>query len=96
MSTDTMTVHLQLPRDLLGALDVPELGLEARLRELIALELFREGRISAGKGAELLGISKYAFVQLLSRHGLNYFTESPEELATQLADLDRLFDQSSS
>ena len=52
----TMTVALELPRDLLGALEVPQTQLEARLRELIALELFREGRISSGKGAELLGM----------------------------------------
>ena len=34
---------MDLPRDLLGALDVPGAQMEARLRELIALELFREG-----------------------------------------------------
>lgn len=50
----TMTVSLDLPRDLLGALDVPLTDVEVRLRELIALGLFREGRISSGKGAELL------------------------------------------
>ena len=48
----TLTVALNLPRDLLGALDIPQVQLETRLRELIALELFREGRISSGKGAE--------------------------------------------
>jgi len=54
----TLTVALDLPRDLLGVLDVPHAQLETRLRELIALELFREGRISSGKGAELLVASK--------------------------------------
>ena len=60
------------------------------MRELIALELFREGRISSGKGAELLGISKLAFVQLLSQHGIDYFTESPEELKAEVAVLGQL------
>ncbi|MGC9357774.1 MAG: UPF0175 family protein [Anaerolineae bacterium] len=86
----TMTVALELPRDLLGALEVPQTQMEARLRELIALELFREGRISSGKGAELLGISKLAFVQLLSQHGINYFTESPEELEAEVTMLEQL------
>lgn len=35
----TLTVSLDVPRDLLGALEVPREQLEARLRELIALEL---------------------------------------------------------
>jgi predicted HTH domain antitoxin len=85
-----MKVALELPRDLLGALEVPQTQMEARLRELIALELFREGRISSGKGAELLGISKLAFIQLLSQHGIDYFTESPEELKTEVAMLEQL------
>ena len=82
---DTLTVTLEFPRDLLGALEVPQTEMEARLRELIVLELFREGRISSGKGAELLGISKLAFVQLLSRHGIDYFTASPEELEAEVS-----------
>lgn len=86
----TMKVALELPRDLLGALEVPQTQMEARLCELIALELFREGRISSGKGAELLGISKLAFIQLLSQHGIDYFTESPEELKTEVAMLEQL------
>jgi predicted HTH domain antitoxin len=85
-----MTVALELPRDLLGALEVPQAQMEARLRELIALELFREGRISSGKGAELLGVSKLAFIQLLSQHGIDYFTESPEELKAEVAMLEQL------
>lgn len=36
----TLTVAVELPRDLLGALEVPQTQMEARLRELIALELF--------------------------------------------------------
>lgn len=86
----TLTVALELPRDLLGALDVPRTQMEVRLRELIALELFREGRISSGKGAELLGVSKLAFIQLLAQHGVDYFAESPEELTAEVAILEQL------
>jgi predicted HTH domain antitoxin len=89
----TLTVSLELPRDLIGALEVPEIHLETRLRELIALELFREGRISSGKGAELLGVPKWGFIQLLAQYGLNYFTESPEELVAEVATLEWLLDK---
>ena len=41
----TLTVALDLPRDLLGALDAPQARLEAPLRELIALH---EARGSPG------------------------------------------------
>jgi predicted HTH domain antitoxin len=58
----TLTVSLDLPWDLLRAFDVSEVQLETRLRELTAVELFWERRISCGKGAKLLGISKGEFI----------------------------------
>jgi len=89
----TLTVALDLPRDLLGVLDVPQAQLETRLRELIALELFREARISSGKGAELLGVSKLEFIHLLARREISYFTESSEELAAEVVTLERVLDE---
>jgi predicted HTH domain antitoxin len=80
-----LSVNLQLPWDLLAALDIPEAQLEARILELVALELFRQKRISTGKGAELLGISKWEFIQLLAQHNISYFTESPDELAAEVS-----------
>ena len=91
----TLTVALSLPRDLLGALDIPQVQLETRLRELIALELFREGRISSGKGAELLGVSKLEFIRLLAQHGIPYFVQSPQELASEVATGEQLLAGSS-
>lgn len=81
---ERLTVQLELPRDVLAALDISEAELEPRLKMLIALELFRQGRISSGKAAELLDISKVAFIQLLAHHDIPYFTETPEELDAQL------------
>ena len=63
---------------------------ERRLQELIAFEVVRGGRISTGEGADMLGISKWAFILLLAQRGIEYFTETPEELADQVADLQRL------
>ncbi|HAG84096.1 MAG TPA: hypothetical protein DCL61_23820 [Cyanobacteria bacterium UBA12227] len=80
-----LTVSLELPRDLLGALDIPESELMPCLLELVALELFRQRRISAGKGAELLGISKWQFVQRLARYEIPYFVESGDELRAEMA-----------
>jgi predicted HTH domain antitoxin len=81
---ETLHVELDLPRDLLGALNVTENELGPRLKKLIALELFREERISSGKAAELLGVSKAEFIDLLDEHGIAYFTETPEELEAQV------------
>jgi len=90
---DHLVVSLELPRDLLGALDVPQEQLKDRLQTLIAVALVQEGKISTGKGAEVLGVSKLEFIKLLSRHGINYFTESQEELDTEVETLKRLLQE---
>jgi len=54
----TLTVAVERPRDLLGALEVPQTQMETRLRELIALELFREGRISPAREPRSSGSPK--------------------------------------
>lgn len=86
---DPLKVKVELPRDLLGAFDVPETKLEPHLRQLIAFELFRQDRISSGKAAELLGLSKTAFIQLLAHHNIPYFTDTPEELDSQVTAVQR-------
>jgi predicted HTH domain antitoxin len=72
-----LTISLNLPRDLLGALNIPESQLPQQILEILALDLFRQQRISAGKAAELLGISKISFIELLARHKISYFNERP-------------------
>jgi predicted HTH domain antitoxin len=78
---------------MLGTLDVSETRLGTRLKELIAIELFREGRISSGKGAELLGVPKVDFIRLLGRYGIFYFAESPEDLVRELAAVEKVLDE---
>jgi predicted HTH domain antitoxin len=86
---NALTIEVDLPGDVLGALEVPKGQVRQRVKELIALELFREGRISSGKGAELLGIDKAGFVQVLGRHGVPYFTESASDLADEVRAAER-------
>ena len=85
----SLTISLEVPRDIIVALNVPESQVGARIKELVALELFREGHISSGKAAELLGWPKIEFARLLARHDIPYFTQSSEELADELATIER-------
>ncbi len=89
----TLTVQLNLPQDLLEVLNVPEAQLETQILKLVALELFRQERISTGKGAELLGIKKWEFIQLLAQHNIPYFTDSPTDLAAEVETAQSLLGQ---
>ncbi len=77
-------VALEWPEDILGVLDVTEQELGQRVKELVVMQLVREGRISRGKGAELLGVDWWTFIDLLAKHNIPYFDLSAEELANEL------------
>lgn len=79
-----LTISLKLPRTLLGALNIPESQLSRKVLEILAIELFRQQIISAGKGAELLGISKLNFIECLGQHDIPYFSETPDELSAEV------------
>lgn len=78
-------VEFELPRDLLATLNVQESDLGRLAKEWVVLELFLEGRISAGKAGELLGILKAQFIDLLNQRNLPYLDGDLEELKREVA-----------
>ena len=63
--------------DELAQLLGPEEQLTEALAEAVVLELFREHRISAGKAAELLGISYRKFLQRIQAKSIPVVTSLP-------------------
>lgn len=59
----------------------------AIMAEAAVIELVRSGAISAGKGAELLGLTRWVFDDLLAKHDVLSLELSPDELADQLRPL---------
>jgi predicted HTH domain antitoxin len=84
-SMSALKVEVELPRDLLAALNIPESDLGRRVREWVVLELFQEGQISSGKAAEILGFSKVHFLDLLDQRNLPYHDASLQDLERELA-----------
>ena len=71
-------IEVELPSELILALNVEPSDLGRRAREWILLALFQEGVISAGKAAEILETTKAGFLHLLDLHGLPYLDASPK------------------
>jgi predicted HTH domain antitoxin len=78
---DTVTIPVELPRDLLVALNVPAARMGEKTREWMTLELYREQLISAGKAAEVLGLTKSQFIDLLAQRDIAYLDLTATELA---------------
>jgi predicted HTH domain antitoxin len=80
-----LKVEIELPQSLLAALDIPEAELGRQAREWVLLELFQEGKISSGKAAQTLGLSKAQFLALLGQRNLPYFHGDMSDLEREVA-----------
>jgi predicted HTH domain antitoxin len=85
---DTVVLEVPLPRDVVSILGLAQAQVVQNIQEFLVIGLYQEGRISAGKAAELLGITKRGFIRLLARKGIPYFVYSSEELAEEFKAVD--------
>jgi predicted HTH domain antitoxin len=71
------TVNLVLPENL----DINEL----EIKILLAGELYERERLSLGQAADLVGLSKRAFIEVMGRYGFSLFSQSEEDLLSDIA-----------
>lgn len=80
----TTTLQIALPKDFLALLGTQPQAVET-VKEFIVLGLYLEGRISGGKSAEMLGLTRLGFVSLLARKGIAYFSLTNDEWKEEVA-----------
>ncbi len=68
-------------------LNVPDsLDLDARdVALLVSTRLYEQGRLSLGQAAEVAGLTKRAFSELLGSYGVSIFNFPATELASDVA-----------
>lgn len=54
------------------------------LKMIIASKLYEMGRLSGGEAAEVVGISKRAFIELLGKYGVSVFGYDEDEAQEDL------------
>lgn len=57
--------------------------------DVIKEELFREGKISSGKAAEILGMEGFEFIRYAGMKGIPYLRMNPEELEEEVKPLEK-------
>ena len=78
------SVQLELDEDLVAVLEELHRPVKETARELIVLELYRQGELSSGKAAQLLGLEREDFIRQASAQGIPYFQLSGEDLRREL------------
>jgi len=57
---------------------------EKETKLLIASRLYEQGKLSLGEGAELSGVSKRTFIELLGHYNVSVFNYSVQELKSDI------------
>ncbi len=84
------TVHVQLPSALLKAANLEEANISQEAARLLALELYREDKVSLGRAAELCQTPLAAFMDFVARHGVPPLRYSFEDLEEERQSSERL------
>ena len=80
------TLTLELPEELVALLGSPEAAV-AQAKEALVLELLRQTRISQGKAATLLGLTRWEIIDLMAKHDILMGPLTAEELDREVAAL---------
>lgn len=84
------TVRVDLPFALLKAANLEEGNLSQEAARLLALELFREEKLSLGRAAELCQTPLAAFMDFAAQHGVPPLRYRMEDLEEERRLTDRL------
>jgi predicted HTH domain antitoxin len=84
------TVRIELPSALLKAANLEERNLSQEAARLLALELYREDKISLERAAELCQTPLAAFMDFAAKHGVPPLRYNYEDLEEERRSTDRL------
>ena len=77
-------VQVEFDQDLVDLLEELHRPVKQAVRELIVLELYRQGEASSGKAAEWLGMARGEFIRYASARGIPYLQIGGEELRREV------------
>jgi predicted HTH domain antitoxin len=84
------TGDVKLPSSLLRATNLEESNLSEEAARLLALELYREDKVSLGRAAELCRMPLAAFMDFAAKHGVALLRYSFDDLEEERRCADRL------
>jgi predicted HTH domain antitoxin len=78
-----MTIELKIPtRTSFSEFDI---------KMLLAAKLYEDRKLALGYCAEVAGLSKRAFIELLGKYGVSLFSQTADELKSDIGNAAKLF-----
>lgn len=88
MQAQTSEIHI--PQMLSAFLSAQDEKLIFERNAMMLYPYIKNGTISHGKAAEILGVSKFKLINLYSQYGIDYFDCTADELYSDLSALKNL------
>ena len=85
----TFKVEVQIP-EALRELGISNEDISREVPVLLVLKRFRQGLLSSGKAAQLLGLSRRDFLDLLAKERLPVYDPGDQELANEFKTVRKL------
>lgn len=82
------TVSIEFPESVFSALRKNPDEFAQEMRIAAAVKWYEMGEISQGKVAEIAGLNRAEFINILVRYKVSTFQYTTQELAAEIADLD--------
>jgi predicted HTH domain antitoxin len=70
------TIHLNIPDNL----DLKDHDFTM----IVAAKLYEDARLSSGQAAEMVGLSKRAFIEMLGKYGVSVFSQYVSDLQSDI------------
>ena len=67
-------------------LNIPEIldFNETEIKLILAGELYERGKLSLGQAANLAGLTKRAFIEIMGKYGFSIFSQSTDDLISDI------------
>ncbi|MDQ3700867.1 MAG: UPF0175 family protein [Chloroflexota bacterium] len=80
---ETRTLAVEVPEEVVALVGSPE-DAAVKAGQALVLDLVREGRISHGKAAELLGLSRWSMLDLMAQYRIEAGPSDEAEIRQDL------------
>ncbi len=88
-------IIIKYPAGFESAIHLTKEELEDHIRLMAALKMFELGKLSSGKAAEFVGISRVEFLETCGKYKVSIFNYSEDEIEKELIhDIETLKDKS--
>ena len=85
MKSSVREIKIKLPENVLLSASISEKQLVQEMREVIALKLFAEGRLSGGTAAKMAGMSRVKFLLKAGQQNIEWLPYSKDEVRRELS-----------